>query len=139
MLINEEEVVSNKEFTINEEMLSTSSTILNNCYPKSWEDTKDYVNNFYYPLDYSKFKLEEGDFLHGNTQFAELNASGINPSFETNVEKEFKSIEIDGKSYQATSTDPVSPSPDYPSEIECVKGKNLFDKDNATTQVGYFS
>ena len=125
MLINEEEVVSNKEFTINEEMLSTSSTILNNCYPKSWEDTKDYVNNFYYPLDYSKFKLEEGDFLHGNTQFAELNASGINPSFETNVEKEFKSIEIDGKSYQATSTDPVSPSPDNPSEIKCIKGINL--------------
>ena len=91
MLINEEEVVSNKEFTINEEMLSTSSTILNNCYPKSWEDTKDYVNNFYYPLDYSKFKLEEGDFLHGNAQFAELNASGINPSFESNVKNEFKS------------------------------------------------
>ena len=133
MLINEEEVVSNKEFTINEEMLSTSSTILNNCYPKSWEDTKDYVNNFYYPLDYSKFKLEKGDFLHGNTQFAELNASGINPSFETNVEKEFKSIEIDGKSYQATSTDPVSPSPDYPSEIECVRGKNLYG--NITWQV----
>jgi hypothetical protein len=133
MLINEEEVVSNKEFTINEEMLSTSSTILNNCYPKSWEDTKDYVNNFYYPLDYSKFKLEEGDFLHGNTQFAELNASGINPSFETNVEKEFKSIEIDGKSYQATSTDPVSPSPDNPSEIENVKGKNLWDNSNYET------
>ena len=41
---------------------------------------------------------------------------------------------------------PDMPSPDYPSEIECVKntiqvkdvGKNLFDKDNATTQVGYF-
>lgn len=33
----------------------------------------------------------------------------------------------------------VSPSPDYPSEIESVKGKNLFDKDNTTTQVGYFS
>ena len=32
----------------------------------------------------------------------------------------------------------VMPSPDYPSEIESVKGKNLFDKDNATTQVGYF-
>lgn len=102
MLINEEEVVSNKQFTINEEMLSTSSTILNNCYPKSWEDTKDYVNNFYYPLDYSKFKLEEGDFLHGNTQFSELNVNEINPSFETNVEKEFKSIGVDGKSYQAT-------------------------------------
>lgn len=39
----------------------------------------------------------------------------------------------------------VMPSPDYPSPIESiteisvtVTGKNLFDKDNATTQVGYF-
>ena len=39
-----------------------------------------------------------------------------------------------------------SPSPDYPSEIKTIEnsvnvkstGKNLFDKDNATTQVGYF-
>lgn len=50
-----------------------------------------------------------------------------------------------GKSTQATSTNPVSPSPDCPSPIESiteisvtVTGKNLFDKDNATTQVGYF-
>lgn len=34
MLINNEEVVCNKEFTITEEILTTSSTILNNCYPK---------------------------------------------------------------------------------------------------------
>ena len=34
MLINNEEVVCNKDFTITEEMLATSSTILNNCYPK---------------------------------------------------------------------------------------------------------
>ena len=54
MFIDNEEVVCNKEFTIKEEMLSTSSTILNNCYPKSWEETKDYVSNFYYPKDYSK-------------------------------------------------------------------------------------
>jgi len=57
MFIGDEEVVCSKEFTIKEEMLSTSSTILNNCYPKSWEATKDYVNNFYYPQDYSKFRL----------------------------------------------------------------------------------
>mgnify|MGYP006889821716 CR=1 FL=1 len=38
MYINDEEVVSNKDFTIVEEMLATSSTILNNCYPKTWED-----------------------------------------------------------------------------------------------------
>ena len=37
VFINEEEVVSDKEFTITEEMLTTSSTILNNLYPKSWE------------------------------------------------------------------------------------------------------
>lgn len=54
MYIDNEEVVCDKEFTIKEEMLSTSSTILNNCYPKSWEETHDYVSNFYYPKDYSK-------------------------------------------------------------------------------------
>lgn len=51
------EVVSNKNFTIHEEMLNTSSTILNNCYPKSWEATKDYVSNFFYPEDYSKCEI----------------------------------------------------------------------------------
>lgn len=55
--IGTEEVVSNKEFTIHEELLNTSSTILNNCYPKSWETTKDYVSNFYFPKDYSSCKI----------------------------------------------------------------------------------
>ena len=36
--INDEEVVCNNVLEINEDMLSTSSTILNNCYPKSWEE-----------------------------------------------------------------------------------------------------
>ena len=31
MFINDEEVVSNKEISIKEEMLATPSTILNNC------------------------------------------------------------------------------------------------------------
>ena len=46
MTIAGEEVVSNKEFTITEEMLATSSTILNNCHPKAWETSNDYVSNF---------------------------------------------------------------------------------------------
>ena len=54
ILINNEEVVCSNELEINEEMLTTSSTILNNCYPKSWEDDKDYVSRFFYPKDYSK-------------------------------------------------------------------------------------
>ena len=61
--------------------------------------------------------------------------SGENVSFTSNVEDEINTIIVDGKSTQETSTNPVSPSPDYPSEIECVKntiqvkdvGKNLFD------------
>lgn len=54
MLINNEEVVCDKNFTISEEMLNTSSIVLNNVFPLSWEETKDYVSNFYYPPDYAK-------------------------------------------------------------------------------------
>ena len=54
VLINNEEVVCSNELIITEDMLTTSSTILNNCYPKSWELDKDYVSRFYYPKDYSK-------------------------------------------------------------------------------------
>lgn len=63
MLINNEEVVCNKEFTITEEILTTSSTILNNCYPKSWENDKNYISRFYYPKDYSKCKIYKDDVL----------------------------------------------------------------------------
>ena len=282
MFINDEEVVSNKELVIKEEMLATPSAILNNCYPKTWEDIKDYTSKFYYPRDYSRCIIGQGSFEHGTNRYAKLNISGIFSTFETNTEKPFDKIQIDGKSTQATSTQnanlcppftdsrwtfingasvtsegylsipattgaraiitipwnksrtcyfkdiivsggnahysaeyldesgtsltgngkatfdkgtnyqdeamwggdnqygdaltqttsikftiqfssytpnpyvikdliisendinyipftPNMPSPDYPSEIECVKGKNLFDKDNATTQVGYFS
>ena len=57
ILINNEEVVSNSNLQINEEMLSTSSTILKNCYPKSWELDKDYVSRYYFPKDYAKCKI----------------------------------------------------------------------------------
>jgi hypothetical protein len=63
MYIDNEEVVSSKEFTINEEMLSTSSTILNNCYPASWDLDHDYVSRFYYPKDYSKCRIYNNDNL----------------------------------------------------------------------------
>lgn len=63
MYIAGEEVVCNKEFTIKEEMLSTSSTILNNCYPKSWELDHDYTSRFYYPKDYSKCLIYQDDTL----------------------------------------------------------------------------
>lgn len=73
--------------------------------------------------------------------------SGENVSFISNVEDKINTIIVDGKSTQATSTNPVMPSPDYPSEIESVgkynsetgkyeievknTGKNLFDINTA--------
>ena len=61
--INNKEVVSDKKFKITEELLSTSSTILNNCYPKSWEDDHDYVSRFFYPKDYSSCEIYDDDTL----------------------------------------------------------------------------
>lgn len=57
IFINNEEVVSDKDFSIEEEMLNTSSVILNNVYPKAWETSKDYTTNFYYPKDYSECNI----------------------------------------------------------------------------------
>lgn len=86
MFIDNEEVVCNKEFTIKEEMLSTSSTILNNCYPKSWEETHDYVSNFYYPKDYSKCLIYENNDINFEI-LGETMQSGIpSPSFSVPIE-----------------------------------------------------
>lgn len=60
------EVVSNKTFTINEELLNTSSTILNNCFPKSWDNDKEYTEHFYFPKDYSNCEI----YNNGNLVFA---------------------------------------------------------------------
>lgn len=61
--INNEEVVCSNEIEITEEMLQTSSTILDNCYPKSWEANHDYTSQFYFPPDYSKCKIYKDDEL----------------------------------------------------------------------------
>lgn len=105
MFIDNEEVVSNNDFTINQEILSPSSTILNNCYPESWETTKDYVSNFYYPKDYSRFVLGKGQYEYGNTEFSVLNITGgANIQYETNVEKNWNNVEVLGNSYQAITS-----------------------------------
>lgn len=55
--IDNEEVVADKVFKIKEEMSNPSSLILQNAFPKKWDDEKDYYSNFYFPKDYSKFRL----------------------------------------------------------------------------------
>lgn len=110
IFINEEEVVSDKNLNIEEELLSASSVILNNCYPKSWENDKDYTSKFYYPKDYSKCKILDGTFENGTKQYITKSVSGLNPNFETNVEAPLQSLTLYGKCEQASTT-----------------GKNLFD------------
>ena len=61
IFINDEEVVCDDTITLQEEILSTSSTILNNCYPLSWETDKDYVSRFYCPPDYSLCTILENN------------------------------------------------------------------------------
>ena len=61
IMINNEEVLCDKNIEINEEMLNTSSVILNNVFPKTWDTDKDYTTNFYYPPDYSKCLIYDDD------------------------------------------------------------------------------
>ena len=61
--INGNEVVSDKTFTITQDLLATSSTILNNCYPKTWETDHDYVSRFFFPKDYSSCEIYNDNTL----------------------------------------------------------------------------
>ena len=64
MYINGIEVLCDKDITITEQILSTSSVILNNVFPASWDNDKDYVSRFYFPEDYGKFTMfDENDNL----------------------------------------------------------------------------
>ena len=57
MYIAGEEVVCSNKIEIVEQLTNTNTIILNNCYPLSWEQDKDYKSRFYLPKDYSLFKL----------------------------------------------------------------------------------
>jgi len=61
--IDNVEVLCNKDFTIENEMLNIPSVILDNVYPASWELDHDYVSRFYYPPDYAKVKIYDGENL----------------------------------------------------------------------------
>ena len=137
--INNEEVLCNKDFTINEEMLNTSSVILNNVYPATWEQDKDYVSRFYYPEDYSKCKIFN-EIYHPEEKST---ASGT--SFTLNnvdIAKQYQVQTLKGQTSQSGTPTPTSPQPiniTTGRQVVSVCGKNLFNKLIATTQVGYFN
>jgi len=131
--INNEEVLCDKNIVIKKEMLNTSSTILNNVYPKSWETTHDYTTNYYYPLDYSNCKItdiretpaEEGQIIEGT-------------DFNINVDL---SKEYSFDDFKGNTTQDGTPTPDAPVEVETVTGiqkinvvgKNILYYEDGTT------
>ncbi len=141
MYIDNEEVVCNKEFTIKEEMLSTSSTILNNCYPKSWEQDHDYVSRFYYPKDYSKCKI-----IDSNTIEFEILGETIQngtPTFQNTIPVINKTgtitEEINNKNYTFDLGDlELCKIGNYADKIYKIKGINLFDKNSINILNAYF-
>lgn len=87
--IDNEEVVSDKDFTIEEEMLNTPSVILNNVYPKTWEQDKDYTSRFYHPNDYSKCLITDETDNPGEPG-SNVSGSSFNINVDTSKEYSFK-------------------------------------------------
>lgn len=106
--INNEEVVSNKDFTIEEEMLNTSSVILNNVYPKSWENDKDYVSRFYHPNDYSKCLIKDEDYTPAEPG---LNEEGTSFQITADTTKLNELTSMKGNTSQSGTPTPTTPVP----------------------------
>jgi hypothetical protein len=129
VLINEEEVLTNKDFTIKKEMLNTPSVILNNVYPKTWEDEKDYTSNFYHPQDYSKCKIIDETYYPEDPGITTIiNGAATLPNVDTT--KEYELTELDGNTTQVSTPTPSSPQPinvvSGLQEVD-IRGVNAFD------------
>lgn len=110
--INNEEVVCDNILEITEDMLQTSSTILNNCYPKSWETNHDYTSQFYFPPDYSKCKIYKDNEiifcgLVKNTGSIELNPR--EPHFCSLQILDFKALLSEGDTLDFVITNKTIP------------------------------
>lgn len=113
--IDNEEVLSNKNFTIEEEMLNTPSVILDNVYPKSWENDKDYVSRFYHPNDYSKCLIEDEIYTPAEPG---LNEEGTNFQITADTNKLNELTSMKGQTTQDST-----PTPDAPVEVKTVTGR----------------
>lgn len=63
IFINDEEVVVESNFEINEEFMNTSSIVFNKVYPKSWKGTNKLLTDYYFPKDYSKCNIYKDSVL----------------------------------------------------------------------------
>lgn len=136
--INNEEVLCDKNFTINEEMLNTSSVILNNVYPATWEQDKDYVSRFYYPKDYSKCKIFN-EIVHPTTR---EDVEGTNFSINVDTTKQYQVQTLKGQTSQSGTPTPSSPIPiniTTGRQVVSVVGKNLFNKNSPNISAGFLN
>ena len=106
--IDNEEVLSNKNFTIEEEMLNTPSVVLDNVYPKSWENDKDYVSRFYHPNDYSKCLIKDETYTPAEPG---LNVEGTNFQITADTTKLSELTSIKGNTTQNGTPTPTTPVP----------------------------
>ena len=128
--IDNEEVITDKDFTIEEEMLNTPSVILNNVYPKEWETDKDYLN-FYHPNEYSKCKIYDEEIIPASEG---LTVEGTDFSITYDNTKEYNLLSLKGDTSQSGTPTPTSPIPvDTVTGRQqiSVAGKNLFDKNTS--------
>ena len=141
MTIDNEEVVSDKDITINEEMLSASSTILNNVYPKEWEEDKDYTSRFYYPQDYSKALIQRSYVTQEAEVGTTIQVNGSVTLTDVDTTKNSRVLRLLGQTSQTGTPTPSSPIPvnvvSGDNEIQIYR-KNRFTFNNLTdnTQIG---
>ena len=127
--IDNEEVLCDKNFTIEEEMLNTSSVILNNVYPATWEQDKDYTSRFYYPKDYSKCKIFN-EIVHPTTR---EDVEGTSFSINVDTTKQYQVQTLKGQTNQNGTPTPSSPIPiniTTGRQVVSVCGKNLANTNN---------
>ena len=84
IFIDDEEVICENNFNIEEEFMNPSSVILSKVYPKKWKGTDKLLTDYYFPQDYTKCKiLKDGElFFSGIVKnSADISLNPFKPHF----------------------------------------------------------
>lgn len=140
------EVLCDSDISIEQEFKNTSSVILNNVYPKSWEVDHDYVSNFYFPPSYSICTIynDNDDLIFSgvvkNTGEIELNPRY--PHFCNIQVVDFSTFLSEGKTLDIVLTD-MTISQAITKVVSEISGYNFqvgtIDLDSANDPIGAYS
>jgi len=120
IFIDNEEVLCDSSYKIEEELKNPSSVILDKVYPKRWKGTNKLLTDFYFPKDYSKCLIknvtdipaEEGEYAAGtNLNINVDNTKEWNYQLKGNIEQNnysginlMPNNKVSGTSYGVTFT-----------------------------------